>query len=92
MTKDDEIIVWHDPQVFATKCRDTAPAVADDPMFPYVGKYVANLTLAQVKTLDCGSQRIVAFPNAGESSLSTHTLYPFPYAWPLVNGQEPPLT
>ena len=29
----------------------------DDPDFPYVGKYIANLTLAQLKTLDCGSKR-----------------------------------
>ena len=26
-------------------------------MYPYVGKYIAHLTLAQVKTLDCGSKR-----------------------------------
>ena len=31
-------------------------------MFPYVGKYIANLTLAQVKTLDCGSKRLDGFP------------------------------
>lgn len=31
--------------------------VPNDPSFPYVGKYIANLTLAQIKTLDCGSQR-----------------------------------
>jgi hypothetical protein len=29
----------------------------EDPMYPYVGKYIAHLTLAQVKTLDCGSKR-----------------------------------
>jgi hypothetical protein len=28
-----------------------------DPDFPYVGKFIAKLTLAQLKTLDCGSQR-----------------------------------
>ena len=31
--------------------------VDGDPDFPYVGKHVANLTLAQIKTLDCGSKR-----------------------------------
>lgn len=31
-------------------------------MYPYVGKYIANLTLAQIKTLDCGSQRQHDFP------------------------------
>lgn len=30
---------------------------ADDPDFPYVGKFIANITLAQLKTLDCGSLR-----------------------------------
>lgn len=29
----------------------------DDPDFPYVGKFVANLTLAQLRTIDCGSLR-----------------------------------
>ena len=29
----------------------------EDPMYPYVGKYIVNLTLSQVKTLDCGSKR-----------------------------------
>jgi hypothetical protein len=29
----------------------------NDPDFPYVGKFIANLTLAQIKTLDCGSLR-----------------------------------
>ncbi len=31
-------------------------------MYPYVGKYIANLTLAQIKTLDCGSKRLDGFP------------------------------
>ena len=33
------------------------PQTPDDPDFPYVGKFIANLTLAQLKTLDCGSLR-----------------------------------
>jgi hypothetical protein len=37
-------------------------------MWPYVGKNVANLTLAQIKTLDCGSLRIDGFPFSGTSS------------------------
>jgi len=37
-------------------------------MYPYVGKNVANLTLAQIKTLDCGSLRIDGFPFSGTSS------------------------
>ncbi|KAH9919122.1 PLC-like phosphodiesterase [Fomitopsis serialis] len=34
----------------------------NDPDFPYVGKYIANLTLAQLKTLDCGSKRQDGYP------------------------------
>jgi hypothetical protein len=28
-----------------------------DPTYPYVGKFIANLTLTQIKTLNCGSKR-----------------------------------
>jgi len=31
-------------------------------MYPYVGKYITHLTLAQIKTLDCGSQRQNGYP------------------------------
>lgn len=43
LTKDGEVVVWHDEDIVATKCKDTAPAFANDPMYPYVGKFVANL-------------------------------------------------
>lgn len=33
-----------------------------DPGYPYVGKYVTNLTLRQVRTLDCGSQTKPQYP------------------------------
>lgn len=46
----------------ATSTTDTSPAFSGDEMFPYVGKSVANLTLAQIKTLDCGSERLDGFP------------------------------
>lgn len=61
ISKDGEAIVWHDESFTADKCRDTANAI-NDPMYPYVGKYIANLTLAQIKTLDCGSNRLAGFP------------------------------
>ena len=61
------MIVWHDEIIDATKCRDTSPVSEGDEMYPYVGKNVANLTLAQIKTLDCGSLRIDAFPLSGKS-------------------------
>lgn len=71
--QDGEVVVWHDNQIMAEKCVDTHPVVSrmdtfvlsshsclqfpDDPVYPYVGKFIANLTLAQIKTLDCGSKR-----------------------------------
>ncbi|KAL8276519.1 hypothetical protein RQP46_011067 [Phenoliferia psychrophenolica] len=62
LTKDGHLIVWHDESFDPLKCKDTEPVTVDDPLFPYVGKFVANLTLAQVKTLDCGSLRQSGFP------------------------------
>nr|WP_277985649.1 glycerophosphodiester phosphodiesterase family protein [Nocardioides glacieisoli] len=62
ITEDRVAVVTHDRRVSGQKCRDTSPAVPDDHEFPYVGKYVNTLTLAQVKTLDCGSQRLTAHP------------------------------
>ncbi|EKM83481.1 hypothetical protein AGABI1DRAFT_66131 [Agaricus bisporus var. burnettii JB137-S8] len=62
LTKDGVVVVWHDWDIKDTKCKDTKPAFPNDPDFPYVGKFVANLTLAQIKTLDCGSLRQDEFP------------------------------
>ncbi|KAG9223108.1 hypothetical protein PLEOSDRAFT_1074827 [Pleurotus ostreatus PC15] len=62
VTKDGVVVVWHDEDIEPAKCVDTKPAFPGDPLFPYVGKFIANLTLAQVKTLDCGSERLVDFP------------------------------
>ena len=53
ITEDRVAVVTHDRRVSAQKCRDTRPVVAGDPEYPYVGKYVKDLTLAQVRTLDC---------------------------------------
>jgi glycerophosphoryl diester phosphodiesterase len=33
-----------------------------DPSYPYVSKFIVNLTLAQLRTLDCGSKRQNDFP------------------------------
>ncbi|KAF9481720.1 PLC-like phosphodiesterase [Pholiota conissans] len=62
ITKDGAVVVWHDEVIMGEKCNDTMPAFNNDPDFPYVGKHVANLTLAQIKTLDCGSKRQANFP------------------------------
>ncbi|KAA1420154.1 glycerophosphodiester phosphodiesterase [Mumia zhuanghuii] len=62
VTKDEKVVVTHDRRVSATICKDTAPASAGDPQFPYVGKYVKDLTLAQLQTMDCGHQQRPGFP------------------------------
>ncbi|WP_307812684.1 glycerophosphodiester phosphodiesterase family protein [Phycicoccus sp. CSK15P-2] len=63
ITEDGRAVVTHDRVVDGAKCRDTAPAVPGDPEWPYVGDHVKDLTLAQVRTLDCGSQTLPRFPD-----------------------------
>jgi glycerophosphoryl diester phosphodiesterase len=63
ITKDDQPLVWHDPTIDPTKCADTRPVFAGDPSYPYVGKLVRDLELAQLRTLDC-SKTLVNFPDA----------------------------
>jgi glycerophosphoryl diester phosphodiesterase len=64
ITKDGYAVVTHDRDPVSTKCVDTAPAYPGDPMFPYVPgtTYIKDLTLAQVRTIDCGSLAQVQFP------------------------------
>ncbi len=63
ITEDGQPVVWHDPTIEPEKCADTAPAFPGDPDYPYVGKLVHDLTLAQLRTLDCG-RRLAEFPRA----------------------------
>ncbi len=67
ITRDGEAVVTHDRVVQATKCRDTAPVHPGDAQWPYVGDYVKDLTLAQVRTLDCGTLTLPQHP--GQRSL-----------------------
>jgi glycerophosphoryl diester phosphodiesterase len=62
LTEDGNVIVWHDDTIQAAKCADTAPATAGDPEFPYVGDRVAELSLAQIKTLNCGFVQLAGYP------------------------------
>lgn len=62
VTEDRKVVVTHDRQISAQKCRDTAPVTPGDPEFPYVGKYLVNLTLAQVQSVECGYQQLPGFP------------------------------
>lgn len=54
ITKDRQPLVWHDPIIEPQQCADTGPAIGGDPFYPYVGKPVHDLTVAQIRTLDCG--------------------------------------
>ena len=62
ITRDGREVVTHDRKISAQKCRDTAPVTAGDPLFPYVGKYIKDLTFEQVRSLDCGSQTLAKYP------------------------------
>nr|WP_257901889.1 glycerophosphodiester phosphodiesterase family protein [Saccharothrix obliqua] len=62
ITRDGRDVVTHDRRTNPAKCVDTAPATPGDPDFPYAGKYVKDLTFAQVRTLDCGSRRAPDHP------------------------------
>jgi glycerophosphoryl diester phosphodiesterase len=64
ITEDGHAVVTHDRDLNPAKCVDTQPAFPGDPEFPYVpGRtYVKDLTLAQVRTIDCGSLRQPGFP------------------------------
>ena len=62
VTKDQKVVVNHDRQVSTQKCQDTGPAFPGDPAYPYVGKYIKDLTLAEIKTMNCGYQQLPGFP------------------------------
>lgn len=62
VTKDGQVVVTHDRQVSKNKCLDVAPVTGGDPMYPYVGKYIKDLTLEQIKTMDCGSLQLKDYP------------------------------
>lgn len=62
LTEDAKVIVWHDDTIQATKCIDTAAAAPGDAEFPYVGDRVADLSLAQIKTLNCGYTQLAGYP------------------------------
>jgi glycerophosphoryl diester phosphodiesterase len=63
VTKDHQPLVWHDPVIDPKQCGDTGPAFTGDPSYPYVGKLIHELTLAQIHTLDCAKPNS-QFPDA----------------------------
>ncbi|OZF36282.1 hypothetical protein CH295_08075 [Rhodococcus sp. 14-2483-1-2] len=62
ITEDGIAIVTHDRRVSDSKCVDTGSLTPGDPKFPYVGKFVNTLTLAQIRTLDCGALPLTDYP------------------------------
>ncbi|MBB5789974.1 glycerophosphoryl diester phosphodiesterase [Jiangella mangrovi] len=63
ITKDGYAVVTHDRRINPAKCADTAPVTPGDPQFPYAqGRYIKDLTLAQVQTLDCGARQLAGYP------------------------------
>ncbi|MGV8871540.1 MAG: glycerophosphodiester phosphodiesterase family protein [Rhodococcus sp. (in: high G+C Gram-positive bacteria)] len=62
ITEDGTAIVTHDRKVSDKKCVDTGAVTPADPEFPYVGKFVNTLTLAQIRTLDCGALPLADYP------------------------------
>jgi glycerophosphoryl diester phosphodiesterase len=57
LTADGGLILAHDLTVDPVTILDTGPASDGDPLFPYVGRRWADLTLAQIDTLDAGGRR-----------------------------------
>lgn len=55
VTADGAVVVTHDRRPRTDVCQDTSPVVDEDPMFPYMDHFIHELTLEQVRTLDCGS-------------------------------------
>jgi glycerophosphoryl diester phosphodiesterase len=55
ITKDGQVLVTHEPRILSLQCQDTGSN-------HFVGQLVKDLTLAQAKTLDCGTRHPTA-PN-----------------------------
>ncbi|WP_141579415.1 glycerophosphodiester phosphodiesterase family protein [Actinomadura sp. WMMA1423] len=54
LSSDGVVVLGHDQVLSPSVLADTAPAWPDDPAYPYVGKPVRELSLAQLRTLDAG--------------------------------------
>ncbi|SDU77355.1 Glycerophosphoryl diester phosphodiesterase family protein [Jiangella alkaliphila] len=65
ITKDGYAVVTHDRRINPAKCQDTAPVTPGDPQFPYAqGRYIKDLTLAQVRTLAAAAASWPATPSS----------------------------
>ena len=57
ITRDGREVITHDRKISDKKCADTAPVTPGDPQFPYAGKYVKDLTFAQVRSPTAARRR-----------------------------------
>ncbi|WP_372494219.1 MULTISPECIES: glycerophosphodiester phosphodiesterase family protein [Nocardia] len=83
LTADRVPVIWHDPKIQADKCTDTAPAFANDPQFPYVGKLLHELSYDQVRTVNC-SKTLPNFP--GQQSVPNNRIARLPELFDLVKS------
>lgn len=74
VTRDGVVVVSHERRISSLECQDTAPAHAGDTAFPYVGKLIHELTLSQIKTLDCGTRHPA--PGAADPFVATQEAVP----------------
>jgi glycerophosphoryl diester phosphodiesterase len=54
LTADGVPVLHHDQALRGDTVRDRGPCRPGDPMYPYVGRRIGELSLAQVKTVDAG--------------------------------------
>ncbi len=54
LTADGVPVLHHDQTLNAGTVRDRGPCRPRDPLYPYVGRPIRELTLAQIKTIDAG--------------------------------------
>ena len=54
LSADGTVVLNHDQTLSARNLADTAPAQQDDPDYPYVGRPIRELTLAQLRTVVAG--------------------------------------
>lgn len=54
LTADGVPVLHHDQALRSDTVRDRGPYRPRDPMYPYVGRLIGELTLAQIKTVDAG--------------------------------------
>lgn len=57
LSMDDVVVLNHDQVLSPVTTADTGPVFRDDPLYPYVGKALRELTLAQIRTVDAGTRR-----------------------------------